>query len=109
MATITFSVRWTSNSGREARRRGPGVSSGRVEPATGRGEASNSRRNSGRVPRQADTVPETLASLETRVTPGGRRVFGALGDRLPEDYSRASSRSRQTKYPSDLPAKTSYL
>jgi hypothetical protein len=34
----------------------------------------------------AYTVPETLASLDSRVTPGERRVFVALRDHLPEDY-----------------------
>jgi hypothetical protein len=36
--------------------------------------------------RVAYTVPETLASLDSRVTPGERRVFVALRDHLPEDY-----------------------
>lgn len=34
----------------------------------------------------AYTVPETLASFDSRVTPGERRVFVALRDHLPEDY-----------------------
>jgi len=34
----------------------------------------------------AYTVPETLASLDSRVMPGERRVFVALRDHLPEDY-----------------------
>ena len=34
----------------------------------------------------AYTVPETLASLDSRVTPGERKVFVALRDQLPEDY-----------------------
>lgn len=34
----------------------------------------------------AYTVPETLASLDSRVTPGERKVFVALRDHLPEDY-----------------------
>ena len=34
----------------------------------------------------AYTVPETLASLDSRVTAGERRVFVALRDHLPEDY-----------------------
>ncbi|MEX2223164.1 MAG: UvrD-helicase domain-containing protein [Candidatus Rokuibacteriota bacterium] len=34
----------------------------------------------------AYTVPETLASLDSGVTPGERRVFVALRDHLPEDY-----------------------
>jgi len=34
----------------------------------------------------AHTVPETLASLDSRVMPGERRVFVALRDHLPEDY-----------------------
>jgi len=34
----------------------------------------------------ASTVPETLDSLDSRVTPGERRVFVALRDHLPEDY-----------------------
>ncbi len=34
----------------------------------------------------AYTVPETLASLDSRVMPGERKVFVALRDHLPEDY-----------------------
>jgi hypothetical protein len=34
----------------------------------------------------AYTVPETLASVDSRVTPGERKVFVALRDHLPEDY-----------------------
>ena len=34
----------------------------------------------------AYTVPETLASLDSRVMPGERKVFIALRDHLPEDY-----------------------
>ena len=34
----------------------------------------------------AYTVPETLASLDSRVMPGKRKVFVALRDHLPEDY-----------------------
>ena len=34
----------------------------------------------------AYTVPETLGSLDSRVTAGERRVFVALRDHLPEDY-----------------------
>src|SRR5262245_48341457 len=86
MATITFSTGGRRTRGGRGGGEVQGVSSGRVESATGRGEASSSRRHSGRLPRQAYTVPETLASLDTRVTPGGRRVFVALGDRPPEDY-----------------------
>ena len=36
--------------------------------------------------RVAYTVPETLASLDSRVMPGERKVFVALRDHLPEDY-----------------------